>query len=268
MAKEFKASKELTALQGLINTVIDPITGLGLEDSRAYFDKNTNVYTDVSKELRKILNAALALEEENFDAGKKDEIHLPFIKKMTKLVQRIKESAEQGKHFTSAEIEKIAASFESERHVNKKLRIAGAVLVGMLVIAALAAIAVATFGLATTPFIGAGFAAFSTFMAAAGAKMLATLAAMTGSALGISIVAGSAATFSLTSVIAGLGAKIAGDAKQKRLDSFNYSNLGNNINSLFRKLNQVPVAPAGVKAAATSEVSDAEPLLDTPKMAS
>lgn len=227
--KPFQKSKQLQALEHILKLNDGVVVHELTSDYVALNASFSNNEQDILPQLMQVYQAALAIEEENYVTGKKDNTHLPFVQKTTKLVRRVQEShGEQGKKFTTDEVSKLSASFESEFHVNKKLRIAGAVLVGALVVAALVALTVATFGMATTvPLAGVTFlAAMKAFFVAAGAKMLATITGITGSTLGVGLVAGASATAGFTSVIAGLGAKITGDAKQKRLDALRHLTVG------------------------------------------
>jgi hypothetical protein len=244
--KEFKMSKELQALAAVLDIDFETQNAdtSKLPRLNAVFESSSY---DLLSELVNVFNVAKNIELGNFDAGKKDNTHLVFVKKTTKLAQRALASV-NGKPFTPDEVEKITNSFEKEFHVNKKLRIAGAVLLGVLVAAAIAAIAFATFGLATTiPLAGlGGIAAFKAFMIAASAKIAATAAGLTGSTLGIVTIAGAGATVGFTATMAGLGAKIAGTNKQARLDALrnesttpngtviNSGAFGKSIHALFR----------------------------------
>lgn len=278
--KPFQKSKQLQALEHSLELEKDVITGLlnsKKTDLKANFGEGVE-QPNILPQLIAIYKAALKIEEENFAAGKKDNTHLAFVVKTTKLVQRANESNQgSGKKFSEKEVEKIARSFENEFHVNKKLRIAGAVLLGLLVVAAIAAIAFATFGLATTiPLAGVtGLAAFKAFMVAAAAKMAATAVGITGSTAGIAALAGTGATLGFTATIAGLGARIAGSKKQERLDALlfekkapdgeviNSGKLGTSIHGLFTTFK-----PGAGVAMPTHRAADAEAMRRVPSVGS
>ncbi len=249
MPKDFKPSKELEALLAL------------LDDENGHSQKLQEVSikdghdANVLAEMRAIADAALEVEMANHAAGKKDNTHLPFVKRTTQFILRMTKPTlfnKDVKPLEASEIEKFQNRFENEFIVNKKLRIAGAALLGVLTLAVLAAAALAVMVL--LPGAGhvavAGVAAFLT-------KLVASLSAVVGTNVGITVGATAGLAVVLSGAVGGLIANVTGNAKQKRLDELrtqitdthtgevkSSGSIGTSVAGLFTTLrNAIPARP-------------------------